>query len=261
LHRDVDESEMPAHIRKDGDGVTDVEERSLLKAAWGLVAKHLGFASTEKGSDGDMADTKQDLEKVMESLDDDARALVRGELQKRDEKIASLEKRVAELEKKGTKGENTEKDGDIQKADLPEEIRKRFEDLERRAKEAEEVAKAEREARIKAEIRKRAEGYAKVGPVDELADLMYKAQDVSKEFAEKLESVLKTAHERIEKGALFGEIGGPGGDAPDTAWGKIERLADEIQKADAKLTRAEAITKAIEANPELEHEYAEEVRQ
>lgn len=200
----------------------------------------------EKGV-GDMPDFEELLKSAPKELQD----AVAAALAQKDAEIETLQKQVA--------GGEPQQD-EINKADLPEPVRKRLEDLEKRAAEAERIAKAEQEARVRAEIRKRAETYSNAGPVDEIAEMIYKAYEVSQEYGEQVESVLKTAHERVAEGTLFKELGSGGGDVAATTWGKVEKLADEIQKANPSLTRPEAIAKAFELNPDLEREYAEEVR-
>ena len=196
-----------------------------------------------------------DLDALLKGVSEEAKAAIKAEFAKQEERIDALQKKVDELSKKGEGNAD-----DINKADLPEPVRKRLEELEKQAKEAEEIAKAEREARVRAEIRKRAEGYANVGEVEKIAEAIYKAQSVSADFAEQLETLFKSAHERIEKGDLFKEFGSGAGDSASTAWGKIEAAAAEIMKATPSMTRPQAIAKALEANPELEKAYFEEVR-
>lgn len=148
---------------------------------------------------------------------------------------------------------------DVVKDDLPEPVRKRFEELEKRAKEAEEIAKAEREKRELAEIRKRAESLQAVGDVDELAAVIKAAHDVSPEQAEKLETVLKSAAERIKQSALFSERG-HGGEDPGSAYAQLMAKADEIRKNDTSLTKEQAFERAVDLYPDLVAQYRKEVR-
>lgn len=234
-----------------GDPVAKVDDVEAVVKMW--------REQIEKG-DGNMPDTQGtvDLDALLKDASEETREAVKAAFAKQAEAISSLEKQVEALSKKD--GSDADPD-DINKADLPEPVRKRLEDLEKKAKDAEKIAKAEREARVRSEIRKRAEGYANAGEVEKIAEAIYKAQGVSQEFAEQLEGLFQAAHERIAKGDLFREMGSGAGDGASTAWGKIEKAADEIQKANPSLTRAEAIAKAVENNPELETAYAEEVRQ
>src|SRR5690606_12512591 len=245
------------------------KERNLLKSAWELIAKHLGFSDEKKsigeyvvdidvrpkingaditksdeGGDVKMPEQTANLDELLKGVDEKIREAVKAALAKRDEELEALRRRVDELSKKGE-----DKSDDINKADLPEPVRKRLEDLEKRAKEAEEIAKAEREARIKAEIRKRAENYANVAKADDIADVIYKAQSVSAEFAEKLEAILKAANERIEKGALFKELG-TSASASDDPVAEFAQLVQKRMEAD-KITYYEAARKVAPERPDL----------
>jgi len=237
----------------------DHKERNLLKSAWELIAKHLGFSvdidvrpkingaditKSDEGGDVKMSEQTANLDELLKGVDEKIREAVKAALAKRDEELEALRRRVDELSKKGE-----DKSDDINKADLPEPVRKRLEDLERRAKEAEEIAKAEREARIKAEIRKRAENYANVAKVDDIADVIYKAQSVSAEFAEKLEAILKAANERIEKGALFKELG-TSASASDDPVAEFAQLVQKRMEAD-KIPYYEAARKVAAERPDL----------
>lgn len=245
------------------------KERNLLKSAWELIAKHLGFSDeknsigeyvvdidvrpringaditkSDEGGDVKMPEHTANLDELLNGVDEKIREAVKAALAKRDEELEALRKRVDELSKKGE-----DKSDDINKADLPEPVRKRLEDLEKRAKEAEEIAKAEREARIKAEIRKRAENYANVAKADDIADVIYKAQSVSAEFAEKLEAILKAANERIEKGALFKELG-TSASASDDPVAEFAQLVQKRMEAD-KIPYYEAARKVAAERPDL----------
>lgn len=73
-----------------------------------------------------------------------------------------------------------------------------------------------------------------------------------------LERILVAADERIAKGDLFSETGGPGGPGAAEAKTKVDTLADELMKSDGDLTRPEAVTKVLEQHPELYGDYTAE---
>lgn len=182
-------------------------------------------------------------------------------LQSAEKHASGGESNMADQNTNGTVAKNT--------VELPEELKKRFEELEKKAAEAEElrkrveeaerIAKEEREARERAEIRKRAESYANAGPVDDIADVLFKAYQAGKEYGEKLEALFRAAHERIARGELFREIGGNGSGSTQ-AEAKLMAKAEEIRKADPKLTKEQAFAKACEENPDLYLEYRREAR-
>lgn len=68
-------------------------------------------------------------------------------------------------------------------------------------------------------------------------------------------AVLDSAVETVEKSGVFSEIGKRGTTTSEDPWMKIEKVADEFQKDNVNLTRAQAIEKACDAHPELVREY------
>lgn len=74
---------------------------------------------------------------------------------------------------------------------------------------------------------------------------------------EKLQSVLKTANERIVTGDLLKEVGaeGEGSESTDVVK-QVEAAAAELRKADASLTKEQAFTKALSNDPKLYAAYS-----
>lgn len=71
-------------------------------------------------------------------------------------------------------------------------------------------------------------------------------------------TILDASVEAVNKSALFTEIGKSGSystGAENGAWSKIEKKADEIQAQNPKLTRHAAIDMACMQNPDLVHDY------
>lgn len=77
------------------------------------------------------------------------------------------------------------------------------------------------------------------------------AETLEKRFAE----IKKAADEAIRVGRVFGEFGTAKA-APGSPQAALEAKADELRKADPKLSKEQAYAKAFEANPEI----AQEVR-
>ena len=57
------------------------------------------------------------------------------------------------------------------------------------------------------------------------------------------------------------EIGTSGDGAVATAWDEINKRADKLVSEDPKLTKAQAVDKVMQADPELYRKYREEDRQ
>lgn len=226
------------------DEAPDVETLNELLGEVDAVAK----AWREENKEGveDM-----DLDVLLKGAADETKAAVKEAFAKSEATIAELRGQVDALSKK-----EDGKEDDINKADLPEPVRKRLEDLEKQAAEANAIAKAERESRVKAEIRKRAEGYAHAGKVDDMADAIYKAHEVSKEYGDALEQVLKTAHERIAEGNLFKEMGsgGDGGAVGDDPSAQFDAMVSKVAKSE-NLSYGEAARRVAMENPTLAAAY------
>ena len=187
--------------------------------------------ASSKGGDKDM-----EFDEALESLEEDVKKTV-------EEKIDSLEKRIEELSDKDESDE-------IDKSELSEKVKKRLEAAEEKAKTAEEVAKAERKARRKVELRKEASNYKALANVEDLVEILEKADD--QDYKESLVKVFDTVKERLEKADLFKEEGDSGDDSGDS---EIMKRAQSLMENDADLTKEQAITKAVERNPELYKEY------
>lgn len=164
-----------------------------------------------------------------------------------------IEAHVEELMKEEEVVEGVEEEEVIDKSELPEELRKRFEDLEKKAAVAEEIAKKEREKRLDIEFNKRAKEFATVGEVDKIASILKRVSE-DEELQFDVEEILKSAQERLEKTDLFKETGDSGSNASD-AEEAIEKKTKELMKSDTSLTYAQAQRKILQENPDLYNEY------
>lgn len=140
------------------------------------------------------------------------------------------------------------------------ELKKAAEDAAKRAQEAEKLAKAERDARELAEIRKMVEQELDALPgtkPEEFAPVIKAAREkLTAEEYKAIEDALKAANVALRKSELF-VVRGSDGQAGD-AMSKLVAKAEELQKADPKLTRAQAIDKASQMYPDLVAEYRRE---
>lgn len=154
--------------------------------------------------------------------------------------------------------EALKKTDDVEEADviksLPEDVRKKMEETEAIVKaQAEELAKMKAEAVHKALVEKCAT-VEYVGKKEDLAELL-KGLDTEK--ADAVFAVFKTANERLKESKLFKEFGSST-TVEQTASDKLEKIAQDIRKAEPTLTREMALTKAYEANPELVKQFYKE---
>ena len=160
--------------------------------------------------------------------------------------------------------------------DLPDAVRKavdevkadvkkaddRADQAEERLKKAEDlIIKRDREARVQLMVSKAAK-YAKMGSADDLSKLLTDAQEkLGDEGLKSVETILAKGQEAFDQAQLFKEIGVvPRGEQHDNAIAKVDAKAEEIRKADPKITIEQARAKVWKDNPELFNEYQSERR-
>ena len=136
-------------------------------------------------------------------------------------------------------------EAEINKADLPEPVRKALEDAEALQVR---VAKMEADARVESFTKRAATEFAKVGDHDEIGALL---ANLPAEQVEAVEKVLRSANERIDMSVVLKTVGTDGdADATD----KVAKRAEEIRKENPDLSVAEAHSRAMAENPEAARE-------
>jgi hypothetical protein len=156
-------------------------------------------------------------------------------------------------------------DGTLDLDGVPEDIKpaleslwKEHEDTAKKAQELEaQIKKAENEKVTKEYIEKAATYKNLAIKADEFGPVLKAIALANPDEYAKVEAVLKAADVALSKGGLFAEIGSAGGGEPATAWGKIEKSAEAMATKD-KITKAAAVSKIIEENPNLYDEYLNE---
>ncbi len=193
---------------------------------------------------------------------------------KADADAAEERAKTAEAELAKAKGNAAETEEEaLAKAmtSLPEPIRKAWEadrakvaKAEADAAEAAEVAKSERDARLSGEYLAKANGPDYSGlPIspEGLATALRQIDEgtVTKETGAELHRVLKAAAHIASHPGDFVAFGGVGADATGAggAMAQLNAAADKLIEADPSLTKAEAITKAADNNPDLARAYQE----
>lgn len=127
--------------------------------------------------------------------------------------------------------------------------------LMQRVEYAEEIAKSERDARLRNEAIAKAEKMS-IGTTDEVADLLLALNDADPDLATKVEDLLVSGSAQIDKSALFSEVGKSLAEFTTTS--AIDSAVQEIAKANPGMTQEQAFAQAIEANPALYDEYLKE---
>lgn len=146
---------------------------------------------------------------------------------------------------------------DVMKGITDPVIRDAISALQKRAEDAETIAKAERDLRVEREYLAKAEGWKFLpSKATELAGLLKGVNDLSPELGSKVEALLVSANEQARLGKVTERIGsdaegsGPGG--------KVTQLAKAKMAADPKLTYEQAVDAAVSENPDLYTEILEE---
>ncbi|MCX8070292.1 MAG: hypothetical protein N2738_07290 [Thermodesulfovibrionales bacterium] len=132
---------------------------------------------------------------------------------------------------------------------------------EERAKQAEQLAKSLQEATKTNEfIAKAKNEFGSLPGVqpETLGPVLKQLQETDPTALKSLEEVLKAANAVVQKSAAFAEFGSSGLGASGSAWAKIEKAAEDLRKVNPNLTKAQAIEKVGEINPDLLAEYENE---
>ena len=233
IGRAKDPAAAKAHIKQRARALGRTD---LIPDSWGKALK--------KGT------TMADFDLDTYELEDDVRSAIADALEAANKgrtdaeaKVTTLEDRVAELEK----GKPEPKPEDLVK-DLPEDhpIRKRMEQLEAdNRKNAETVADLLRKSR-EAEFTNVAKGFKNLGKAEELGVLLLDVADaVDDKVFKSLTQLLKTADARIDLTAELGTI------QPTLEEDELNKAVADIRKANPELSREQAVTRALEANPRL----------
>lgn len=104
--------------------------------------------------------------------------------------------------------------------------------------------------RKRGEIAKRVEPLVNIGKADEIATLLHGIGKHDAKLAESVETMFKALNERIAKGKLFEEAGS-GQSGVTSAMKAITAKAEELRKADPKLTIEKARMRVRAEHPEL----------
>ena len=156
-------------------------------------------------------------------------------------------------------------DGSLDLDAIPEESRelvqmlwKEHETAVQKAQELETVLKAERDIRVTKEFQDRGKEFPNIGTAEIVGNVLRKAFDVSDEYGNQLEGILKDANTKIEKSELFIEKGTNARGSADSSWAKIEELAKSMVTKGQGQTMAQAIDRVLAENPLLYEEYTKE---
>lgn len=171
------------------------------------------------------------------------------DLTAKDEELAAKDEQIAKMRPADEEAEDEISKALLEKADpaVKALIEKQQADLKR----VEEVAKAERDARLEREFISKAESMPMLNTdKTALGGLLRRISDaLSDEDAAEVEKILKAANAQITESNIFKSFGVGGADTTVSA--NVEAKAEEIRKANPDLTKEQAIAKAYEEDPAL----------
>ena len=109
-------------------------------------------------------------------------------------------------------------------------------------------------------VQKAEDEFGKVGPAEDIAEVLKAAESFDEATREKLESILKAANAKIETGDLFSELGTKfsGSKGSTGAYAEAVAKADEIVTKGDEDSREVALGKVWEQNPALYERYLAE---
>lgn len=215
---------------------------SALRRAFSVVARALGF-------DG------EDREKVVMEITDDAIVLNDAQVSSESEASTDVEesekgsgehmgdvKNTAQSAPETPVAETTK---DVVNMD-PEQLMARLAELERRAQDAEAMARAERDKRVEAEFVKRVEAYGTLPmAATELGPIMKRASEaMSKEDFNEIENLLKAVGNALDQSKLFDSVG-VSGDGDTSPLGQYRAELKKVKEANPTLDHASASLQAF----------------
>lgn len=196
------------------------------------------------------ADLPEDVVDYIEGLEGAVEDLTKAASEK-DTEIEGLKTTLAEAEASSTvvKSEDEQYEALLAKADPA--VRVMLERQREEIKKAQEVADAERDARLEREFISKAEALPMISEnKSDLAGLLRRVHDaLPAEDAAMVEKMLSDANTQIAKGNLFGEFGRSG--QASTISKSVDTRAQEVLKAHPEWTIDQAKAHVYEIDPDL----------
>lgn len=144
-------------------------------------------------------------------------------------------------------------------AGVPEEFKKRLDDMEKRNQDLEAQIQKNADTAKTQEFIQKAASFSQLGiKAEELGPVLKSMAETNPEGYAKMEATLAAVNEQVAKGALFSEKGADGAGESDIVK-RVEGMAKEIQKRD-NCTIEKARTLVYKENPEIYAEYQNEMR-
>lgn len=232
----------------------DAEARDKLQMIQRSAGQLVNFLreATTSFKNSDTNNGGDSMEDLLKSIEDEE---LREQLESKFENLQSQVDELKNSEPEGDEGDEGD-DTEVNKAELPEEVRIQMEKMQEELTDAKKMAKEERQARRKAELTKRAESLKSVGEVDDIVEVLLALDESDSEVFEKVETLLESAAGRLEEADLFKEKGDSGSDIT-SAGDELNKKAEKLMEGDADMTFEKAFAKAAKRNPALYRDYKE----
>jgi|GEM_PF-1716486 len=167
-----------------------------------------------------------------------------------------------------TKKPTKKSDGTYDLEGVPEEVKPMLESLWKEHDEMiaknialEESLKKINDEKITKEYVEKAKEFDSLNSeTEELGKVLKSIAEFDNAAYEKVLGILKSANEVVKKSDVFKEYGSSGTGDAGSAWAKIENMANSIIQKGEGMSKAQAISKVLEDNPELYNEYLGEVK-
>jgi hypothetical protein len=248
------------------------KETGTMHTFWKAMAEKVGISSAEadklladsapedgSGNDPAHSDGGQHMSEELTKLKADVEALTKRAEDAEAEAVEAKEK-AAELEELLAKA--TEPDVPDPEPDVPEAVAKAMDDLEKRAKEAEEKLNKEIDRRETQQFIAKAEtfGHLPGANPDDFAGILRKIDAaLDEDERTKFDEILTAANKAVQTGELYKEVGS-GGRRATSVEGEVAKLAEEMQKANPGMSAQVARGEVWKARPELVKAYDAERR-
>lgn len=179
---------------------------------------------------------------------------------KEEKTAADIEKKAADTAAAAAKAASKDA-SEVVPANVQKSLDEQTATITKQAATIEVLQKAE-DARVTATFITKAAGYVEKGAslpkvaedkdaTDEFGRVLKTLSEAAPEAYAQVESVLEAAFDTIAKGSNLEELGGDGQPESSDNASAIAKAATELRKEDSSLSESEAVTKALEINPEL----------
>jgi len=174
--------------------------------------------------------------------------------EKEDKEKEELKKAKAKEEDKVSKSAVIKSDGSLDLSGVPEDVRgaveaiyKGQQDAVKKAADLEAKLNVEKDQRVTKEFQEKVSKMDNLGDKAELATILKELSEKAPEASAKLETILKSANDKITQGNLFKELGSSVPAAGRTTWEQIEKSAMTIVAKSAEpVSKEQAVEQFLE---------------